>query len=82
MTPGSTPIAGHTLLDTEQLAEELGLRPQTLREWRQVGDGPAFVKVGARVRYRRVDVDAWITARIRRSTSDPGPQPVRDRRAS
>jgi len=44
------------------LAEELGLGLQTLAQWRWQGVGPAFVKVGRLVRYRRSDVDAWLAA--------------------
>jgi len=38
---------------------------------RLTGDGPPFVKVGPRaIAYRKADLDAWIAARVRRSTSD------------
>jgi transcriptional regulator with XRE-family HTH domain len=49
-------------LTTEQLAERLGVAPGTLRKWRQLGTGPAYIKaegtVGT-VRYRLADVEAW-----------------------
>lgn len=50
-------------LSTEQVAAIAGLAPVTLRTWRMSGKGPAFVKVGARVRYSRADLDAWLSAR-------------------
>jgi hypothetical protein len=49
-----------------------GIAPRTLEAWRVNGGGPRFIKVGRRVVYRRRDLDAWLTARERSSTSDPG----------
>lgn len=47
---------------------------RTLEAYRLKGGGPPFIVIGKRgVRYRRGDVQDWITARRRRSTSDPGP---------
>jgi hypothetical protein len=47
---------------------------RTLEAYRLRGGGPTYVVVGkSGVRYRRADVLAWIAARRRRSTSDPGP---------
>jgi hypothetical protein len=43
---------------------------QTLAIHRLRGTGPRFVKVGRLVRYRRSDLDAWIAARVRGSTSE------------
>lgn len=49
------------LLTEVEAAAILGARVQTLRNWRWKGEGPRFVKVGARmVRYRRGDLDAFI----------------------
>jgi hypothetical protein len=35
---------------------------KTLEAWRAIGRGPAWVRVGRNVRYRRRDVDAWLAA--------------------
>lgn len=43
--------------------------PKTLEAWRVRGNGPAFCKAGRRVLYRRSDLDAWVAATARRSTS-------------
>ena len=43
------------------------LSVRTLANWRSLAEGPAFVKVGARVFYRMDDVYAW-EARRRRET--------------
>ena len=48
------------LLWPEEVAEMLGVPVGTLANWRYQGRGPAFVKVGRHVRYRRRDVVAWI----------------------
>jgi excisionase family DNA binding protein len=50
------------LLTANELASELGVGTQTLAQWRWQGAGPAFIKVGRLVRYRRTDVDAWLAA--------------------
>jgi hypothetical protein len=43
-------------------AEYLGeVPPATLRQWRYLGKGPAYVKLGRHVRYRKSDLDAFIT---------------------
>lgn len=54
-------------------AEGVPVSPRTLANWRWAGNGPPFVKVLRRVRYRRADVIAWAQSQIsapRRSTSD------------
>ena len=51
------------LLTTEDVAELLQLSPYSLMVWRSRGQGPAYVKVGRLVRYKRADVEAWIHAR-------------------
>ena len=61
------------LLTTKQAAEALNLSPRSLEKWRLDGCGPPFVKLGGSVRYRSVDLGAWVQERVRRSTSDPGP---------
>jgi excisionase family DNA binding protein len=50
------------LLSTEEVAEVLGRPPRTLRQWRYLGEGPKYLKVGATVRYRAHDVEAWLKA--------------------
>jgi excisionase family DNA binding protein len=48
------------LLTTEEVAAYLHIAPQTLRQWRWLGQGPSGIKVGRRVLYRRSAVEAWI----------------------
>jgi excisionase family DNA binding protein len=48
------------LLTPTELATESGIPPRTLSQWRYIGTGPAYLKLGRHVRYRREDVDAWL----------------------
>lgn len=43
-----------------------------LSRLRMRGDGPPFLKVGAKILYAKTDVIAWLETRRRRSTSDNG----------
>lgn len=59
-----------SLVTTEQAAEYLGgLKPNTLEGWRIRGEGPTYKKVGRLVRYSVVDLDAYLEAQTRSSTS-------------
>jgi excisionase family DNA binding protein len=49
------------LLTTREAADYLRLAITTLEHWRLDGRGPAFCKIGRQVRYRRADVDQWLT---------------------
>lgn len=62
-------MPNNDFLDTTQSAELLGKKPSTLERWRVTGDGPVFYKVGHHVRYKREDLDAYIEAGRRVSTS-------------
>jgi predicted DNA-binding transcriptional regulator AlpA len=50
------------LIDTEEAAAVVGLRPQTLVAYRHEGRGPRFYKIGRRCLYRRADLLAFIEA--------------------
>ena len=62
-TTHTRPVA--EMLTTDELAAELKMPRKTLDMWRYHRTGPAFIKVGAAVRYRRSDVDAWLDAQTR-----------------
>lgn len=52
------------LLDEGAAAHALGLRShRTLAAWRRLGSGPAFVKLGRFVRYRRADLATFVAER-------------------
>ena len=63
------------LLTTATAALRLGVSPRTLEKWRVSGDGPTFLKVGRRVVYAASDLDTWLAARRRASTSDIAQRP-------
>lgn len=66
------------LLSEAELSELTGVPVPTLIDWRYRRKGPAFVKLGARVRYRESDVEAWLAERTV-ATSD---MPATSRRTS
>jgi hypothetical protein len=47
-----------------------GLVTGTLAKWRHYGEGPAYIKIGARVMYAKTDLDDWIASRRRSNTSE------------
>ena len=53
------------LLHADDVAELLGIPVATLANWRASGKGPPYLRVGRHVRYRNVDVEAWIAGRVR-----------------
>ncbi len=62
-----------TLLTTDDVSEYIGVSKSTLAKWRMTGlDGPAFIKLGAKVAYDKIVVENWLESRRRRSTSDTG----------
>jgi predicted site-specific integrase-resolvase len=58
------PAEARKLLNTEQAAEYLGIRPQTLRLWHCTGRyNLPVVKVGRATRYRVCDLEQFIASR-------------------
>lgn len=57
------PLDPRTRLTTQEAADYLGQKQQTLANWRSAGAGPPFYKVGAAVQYRVSDLETWIEAR-------------------
>ncbi len=57
------------LLTVQEAADVLRCSVSSLDKWRLTGNGPQFVKVGARVRYRPADVAAYVARATRLSTS-------------
>lgn len=58
------------LLTTRQVAESLSISPRTLDAWRRTGrKGPAWLRVGSRVRYRKADVAAWLESLAQRQSA-------------
>ncbi len=65
------------LLDNEQTAALLGIKPNTLEIWRVKAKGPRFVKLGSAkqspVRYERAEVARWLREQSFASTSGYSP---------
>ena len=52
-------------LNPLKAAKYLGISEAALRLWRSEGRGPRYFKAGEKlVRYRRVDLDSWVEARL------------------
>ena len=60
------------LITETQAADRFRMKPSTLRRWRWEGRGPGFIQIGGRVRYRESEIEAFIQAGRRSSTSDTG----------
>ena len=70
-----SPLRHGKKLRAPAAAEYVGLSPSTLAKMRLRGDGPDYSKAGPRiVVYDVADIDAWLAAGRRRSTSDSGPE--------
>ena len=61
------------LLNTSQVAAILGIKPNTAEIWRLQGKGPKFYKIGRLVKYSSSDLDEYLRAQQRGSTSDVQP---------
>jgi len=59
-------MTSETLLTPDEVADFLCVTPHTLSVWRCTGRyNLPFVKVGRRVRYRKEDVEAFVSERRR-----------------
>ena len=65
-------MSDRQLITETEAADFLGLQPVTLRRWRWAGKGPRFLKIGGAVRYERATLEEFVSASVRRSTSDQG----------
>jgi len=52
------------LLNENQAAEHLRLKPRALQSWRTRGGGPPYLRIGHRtVRYSLADLEVWLESR-------------------
>ena len=49
------------IMNEHQVAEYLNMSVASVRRWRTFRKGPKFLKIGSAVRYKREDVDAWLS---------------------
>jgi predicted DNA-binding transcriptional regulator AlpA len=59
-------------LTQSEVAALLRLSPRTLERHRLAGTGPAYIKLGRRVVYKREAIEAWAAANTFTSTSAVG----------
>lgn len=52
------------LLTPDDVSRILGVPVKTLAHWRTQRTGPLFLRVGVNVRYRQVELETWIEARL------------------
>ena len=71
--------ASRPMLRTPEAAEYCGSSTSTFEKLRLYGGGPLYSKLGRRVVYYPDDLDAWLTANRRRSTSDQSKSSVMSR---
>ena len=62
------------LLRTREAAAYTGLAKSTLEKLRVSGRGCPYIRIGHVVLYDADDLDAWLSAHRRRSTSDDAPE--------
>jgi hypothetical protein len=66
--PSPTAMLQTRYVDTVAAAEHIGVSASFLEKRRCTGDGPPFLKIGARVMYRLTDLDAWLSGQARTNT--------------
>lgn len=49
------------LWTTADVGARVRRAPATVRTWRRLGTGPAFLNLGGRVLYRPADVERWLS---------------------
>jgi hypothetical protein len=70
MPSATAPIAA--LLSAEDVAGITGLSIETLAQWRSQKRGIPYVKISRNcIRYRQVDLEAWLAERIVRVEAAP-----------
>lgn len=68
-----TSLYERTLLSVDDLAELLGVTPNTVRGLRASRHAPTVTKVGRRVFFRQEDVDVWLNDRRERAPEAAAP---------
>lgn len=52
------------MLREKQAASFLGVAPKTLANWRSLGKGPKFCRLGRAIAYRQEDLDVFVAAAL------------------
>lgn len=53
--------------DTAGASAKTGVPARTLDQWRYLGTGPPYYKLGRRVRYSLAELDTWLAERRKAS---------------
>lgn len=64
-SPSTLDCAARPCLTQVDLADRWHLSPRTLERWRWRNQGPAYLRAGGRVLYRREDIEAYEAAQLR-----------------
>jgi excisionase family DNA binding protein len=64
------------LISAQELAEYLDVPVATVYAWRYRRQGPPGLRVGKHLRYRRIDVNEWISGQLEDSSHDRHPVSV------
>lgn len=51
------------IMSTSEAADYIGASPETMRSWRCLKKGPAYIKSGRRIRYKRSALDAYLAGK-------------------
>jgi predicted DNA-binding transcriptional regulator AlpA len=73
--PDVSDSTSRRVVGTPDAANYCGSSASTFEKLRLTGGGPVYSKLGRRVVYQIEDLDAWLTANRRLSTSDTGARP-------
>ena len=63
-----------SMLNQNEVAKRWHISPRTLEQWRWLGNGPRYVKIGARVLYPESEIEAFEHGNLHQNTSAPLPQ--------
>jgi len=62
-------MSSDDLLDPADVAKRLRVSVRTLRDWRDRGIGPVWVRVGSKPRYRTAALDVWLDQQTVQTTN-------------
>lgn len=68
-----------TTISPVEAGRRLGVTHETLANWRVIGRGPRYLKIGGRVRYRLADLADWIDGQVRGSSPSAPDAPAQSR---
>ena len=61
------------VFNTPQAAQYLNTSPSFLTRLRAKGKGPPYIQIESAIRYRRTDIDAWLSQQVIQPANDSQP---------